>query len=284
MRTGRASNTAMMVAVWRALGDRGLTTVPGFSDPAAAMLLRGSVWGLLLDRIERSARKSASHPSGGFVPWIDSLVLRVAFIDAVLAETRAPQVVILGAGLDTRAWRLAALKGVRVFEVDHPATQSFKRARAGKLGTPLAELTYVPIDFTRDDLAITLRAAGFDPSVPTAWVWEGVTMYLGDQALRGTLAAIRGLSAPGSRLVAHYHEPEAHRPRGSVVRKLLFSLLGEPQIGLRTAATMTRELELKGFRILEDAGLEEQAARVGTQASAHARLRVSRIAVATVQA
>lgn len=272
----------MMVAVWRALGDRGITSVPGFSDPAAAKLLQGTIWARILDHLEPKARSSMSTPSRGFLPWIDSLILRVAFIDEVLRETSARQVVILGAGLDTRSYRLEALRGARVFEVDFPATQRFKRDRAAALGKPLAEIVYVPVDFTRDDLASSLRAAGFDPSLPTAWVWEGVIMYLDDAALRGTLAAVRKLSAPGSRLVAHYHEPEAHKKRGSIVRRLIFSFLGEPQIGLRTRATIDDELARGGFRVLEDAGLDEQASRVGTNASAHARLRVSRIAVAAV--
>jgi methyltransferase (TIGR00027 family) len=271
----------MMVAVWRALADRGITTVPGFSDPAAAKLIEGTIWARMLKRFEAKARASTSHPSGGFLPWVDSLILRVAFIDAVLAETKPRQVVILGAGLDTRSWRLETLRGARVFEVDFPATQAFKRDRAARLGAPIADLVYVPVDFTRDDLAASLRAAGFDPKVPTAWVWEGVIMYLDDAALRSTLAAVAKLSAKGRRLVAHYHEPEAKRP-SFALRRWIFSFLGEPQIGLRTRATIDDELERAGFHVLEDAGLDEQAARVGTKAGAHARLRVSRIAVATI--
>jgi methyltransferase (TIGR00027 family) len=267
--------------VWRALGDRGITTVPGFSDPAAAKLLEGTIWARILRRIEPKARASMTHPSGGFLPWIDSLLLRVAFIDAVLAEAKPRQVVILGAGLDTRSWRLEALRGARVFEVDFPATQAFKRNRVSRIGEPIADVVYVPVDFTRDDLASSLRGAGFDPATPTVWIWEGVIMYLDDAALRGTLAAIRKLSAPGSRLVAHYHEPEGRR-RGFMLRRWIFSFLGEPQIGLRTRATMDDELERAGFHVLEDAGLDEQAARVGTKASPHARLRVSRIAVASI--
>jgi len=270
----------MMVAFWRSLADGGATTVPGFSDPAARKLLDGPIWTRMLARAEASAKKSAGDRTKGFVPWIDSLVMRVAFIDALLREAQPRQVVILGAGLDTRAWRLEALRGARVFEVDHPATQAYKRERAPRLGVPMAEVRYVAIDFVRDELEAKLRASGYEVDVPTVWVWEGVIMYLDDDALRKTLGAIHRLSAPGSRLLAHYHEPEPTR-RGGHLRKLVFSALGEPQIGLRSAQTMASELTRAGFTIVEDAGLDEQAARVGAVPPSNAPLRVSRIAVAS---
>jgi methyltransferase (TIGR00027 family) len=283
MRHGRASWTAMMVAFWRSLADLGVTTVADFHDPKARLLLDGPVWRFML----RRAGAKAADPAGEFAakmrPWIDGIVLRVAFIDDVLARSGARQVVMLGAGLDTRAWRLEALRGARVFEVDHPDTQSYKRARAARLGAPVAEVRYVPVDFTRDDVAAALKAAGHDADAPTAWVWEGVVMYLGDDALRATLRAVRALSAPGSTLIVHYHEPEA-TASGSAVRRLMFSWLGEPQIGLRRREVLRDELARAGFRVTEDADLAAQAARVGAAATGAeaTRLRVSRIAVAEV--
>jgi methyltransferase (TIGR00027 family) len=281
MRTGRASLTAMMVAFWRALADLGVTTVPGFSDPMARRLLDGPVWRYMLRRAGALLVDPRADFAAKMRPWVDGIVLRVAFIDAVIADAGARQVVVLGAGLDTRAWRLEALRGARVFEVDHPATQAYKRERAAGLGAPLAGVTYVPVDFTRDDLAAALRSAGHDASAPTAWAWEGVTMYLDAAALRSTLAAVRRLSAPGSVLAAHYHEPEA-TPSMSLARKLIFSWMGEQQVGLRSRAVMRDELVRAGFRVVEDAGLPEQAARVGAGdgSAADGRLKVSRIAVA----
>jgi methyltransferase (TIGR00027 family) len=269
----------MLVAFWRCLGDLGITTVPHFSDPAARQLLRGRFWRFMAARGEALARNRDGKTARGFAPYVDGIVLRVAFIDAVIAASATRQVVILGAGLDTRAWRLPALRGVRVFEVDHPATQAYKRENAPRLGAPLADLRFVAIDFTRDDLAAVLKAAGYDSNVPTVWVWEGVIMYLDDAALRSTLNAVRRLSAPGSTLIAHYFEPEATES-AATVRKILFSWLGEPQIGLRTRATMRDEITRAGFRMVEDAGVPEQAARVGASAPNNDRVRVSRISVA----
>lgn len=280
MRAGQPSRTAMMVALWRSLADAGVTSVPGFRDPGAAKLLGGRLWPFLQRQLLKACLDPRQPTRARLEPWVDGLILRVAFIDAVLAEVAPRQVVILGAGLDTRAWRLPALRGVPVFEVDHPATQGYKRAHAGVLGAPLADLRYVAVDFTRDDLGRRLREAGHDGALPTLWIWEGVTMYLGDAALRSTLAVVRAGSAPGSRLLVHYHEGEP-RLRARNLRKLMFSLFGEPQIGLRSRQVMRAELTGAGFTLLEDAGLDEQAARVGAAVRAERRLEVSRIMVAT---
>jgi methyltransferase (TIGR00027 family) len=274
---GRPSRTAMMVACWRALADRGVTSIPGFSDPQARELLDGWFWRYMLARGDRIAADPAKRDA--WRPVIDALAMRVAFLDAWVLEAANPQVVILGAGLDTRAWRLAPLRDAHVFEVDHPSTQAYKQAHAGALGAPLGKHTYVPVDFDRDDLATALSAAGHDPTVPTTWVWEGVTLYLDDAAVRGTLDRVRAASAPGSVLLAHYHEPEPDR-RGSAVRRIVFDLVGEPQIGLRSRDAMRALVEAAGFHPVEDAGIAEQAARVGGQPTAFRVARVSRILVA----
>jgi methyltransferase (TIGR00027 family) len=269
----------MLVAYWRVLAELGLTSVPNFSDPAAAKLLDGPFWRLMLRGAHALARNPESELARRLRLNLDGLILRVAFIDAVLRESAARQVVILGAGLDTRAWRLPELRAARVFEVDHPSTQAYKRARVELLGPPFAALSFVSLDFTRDDLASALRAAGHDPGAPTVWIWEGVIMYLNDAALRGTLRAVRQLSAPGSTLIAHYHERESSAT-SVAIRKLLLSALGEPQIGIRSRQTMRAEMARAGFEVVEDAGLPEQAARVGARAPTGSDLQISRIIVA----
>jgi len=279
MREGQASKTAMLVAFLRAMGHLGLTSVRGFSDPASGQLLSGPFWHMMLRRAERLSRSPDSAARRNRVAHVDGLVLRVAFIDALIAERRPRQVVIVGAGLDTRAWRLTALTGVPLFEVDHPDTQAYKTRHAARLGASLAQLRYVPVDFRCDDLEATLRAYGHDPRVPTLWVWEGVVMYLDDRALDATLAAMRRTSAAGSTLLVHYHEREPHWHE-RLLRFLALALVGEPQVGLRDPATMHRALARAGFHLEEDAGVPEQAVRVGVPADVHVHLRVSRISVA----
>lgn len=269
----------MLVALWRTMADRGVTSVPGFSDPAAHHMLHGGFWSRALRWLEPVMADPSSEKAQKFRPWVDMLALRVAFIDAVLAELACPQVVILGAGMDTRVWRLQVLRDAAVYEVDHPATQAIKRARAAEAGPPLVNPTYVAVDFGRDDLAERLKASGVDPTLPTAWVWEGVIMYLDDAALRGTLRAVRALSAPGSTLIAHYHEPDPTRS-GRTIRTILLGWFGEPQIGMRPPERMQAEIRDAGLTVLEDADLDAQVARVGGIAPVDARARCSRMLVA----
>jgi O-methyltransferase involved in polyketide biosynthesis len=104
-------------------------------------------------------------------------------------------------------------------------------------------------------------------------------MYLDDAALRSSLGTIRQRSAAGSILAAHYHEPEASQSQKRL-RSLLFSGLGEPQIGLRTQDVMRTEIERAGLRVIEDAGIPEQAARVGADITVNPRVYISRVLVA----
>lgn len=286
MRRGRASTTAKIVAYWRVMGDLGVTTVPGFSDPTARAMLEGSGWKRAIEWAEKLARDPNNPTRAGMLPHLDMIMLRVAFIDAVISERKPKQVVILGAGLDTRAFRLEALRNVRVIEIDHPDTQAYKRQRAAALGAPLAQLSFASVDFTRvaedtPPLTAAVTAAGFDPHTPTLWLWEGVIMYLRDAALRDTLGELRALSAPGSTLIAHYHEPSPPTLRG-FVKLAVLSVIGEPQHGLRRRDAMHREIERAGFRVLEDAGLPEQAARFGIATPNRPEAQVSRILVASV--
>lgn len=126
------------------------------------------------------------------------LALRVAYLDRLvsLATDRlgARQVVVLGAGYDTRAARLPRA-GVRYFEVDHPETQAAKRARLAALpGYPVDAATYAPCDFEREDPIAQLRAAGLSTREPTLVLWEGVVPYLTEAAVRATATTLaRGL-------------------------------------------------------------------------------------------
>jgi methyltransferase (TIGR00027 family) len=204
----RASFTAETVALMRALEThRG----PGrrlFSDPHAEPFTRG--------RLRVLARCSRVPGIGGVAAWAydcvagpgprPSAVARTRFIDDVVTG-RAPgvdQLVLLGAGFDTRAHRLPALAGVTTFEVDHPATQARKIAIVAGEGLDARGVVYVPVDFERDRLDDALVASGFDPARPAVFVWEGVTNYLTATAVDATLATLRELAAPGSTLVVTY--------------------------------------------------------------------------------
>jgi methyltransferase (TIGR00027 family) len=111
--------------------------------------------------------------------------------------------VVLGAGLDPRPYRLAdRLEGVRVFEVDHPASQATKRARLRRLlATEPAGVRFVPVDFTRDDVATRLAEAGHDEAAATLFIWSGVSPYLPATAVEATFAWVAAHTSPRTSIV-----------------------------------------------------------------------------------
>ena len=137
---------------------------------------------------------------------------RTRHVDALvgLELARAPaQLAILGAGLDSRAYRMRRLLGTaRVFEVDHPATANWKQMCLRRWGGDYRHVTFVPVDFSTESLAARLSAAGFDFDLPTMFLWEGVTYYLDEAALRQTMAVLE-TAAAGSSLVFDFIDRDA---------------------------------------------------------------------------
>ncbi len=138
----------------------------------------------------KDGHEIASRLSERFPPMELWLGLRVAYLDRLVHmavdSLNVRQVVILGAGYDTRAARLPRA-GVRFFEVDHPATQAAKREQLGKLdGYPIEAATYVSCNFEREDPIERLAANGFSTSEPAIVIWEGVVPYLSEAAVRAT--------------------------------------------------------------------------------------------------
>ena len=174
-----------------------------------------------------------------------------------MRDTNAAQVVILGAGLDGRAWRMPELADATVFEVDHPDTQRDKRTRAASLRPFARDVRFVSVDFTKDSLADALAAAGHDPSVPTTWIWEGVVMYLTRKEIEATMKVVAARSAPSSTLAIVY---VARSPLywlvGFLVRRL-----GEPFRSAFTAAQMASLLEPFGFDVVLDEDVPTAAKR-----------------------
>jgi methyltransferase (TIGR00027 family) len=179
-----------------------------FADPLAAVLLG--------DRAEELIgyhRLHGTHPV--LVGARVQVTCRSRYAEDVLARASGggvSQYVILGAGLDSFAYRGGLLAGrVRVFEVDHPASQEVKRAALAAAGIEVPDsVRYVPADLARDPLGGCLDAAGFDASLPAVVSWLGVTMYLSAEAVAETMTAVARL-APGTELIADYLLPEGER-------------------------------------------------------------------------
>ncbi|MFI5959655.1 class I SAM-dependent methyltransferase [Cryptosporangium sp. NPDC051539] len=198
MRKG-GSRTAVHVALFRAL-ESARPADRLFVDPYASRFLtpgyRAVAWAARLPPVgRRLERYIDSRWSGG--PR-GSAVVRTRLIDDWMTAAGAQQALVLGAGFDSRAHRLPALRDAAVFEVDHPATQAVKRRRLP------GRVVFVPVDFLRDDLGAALVGAGFDSGARTVVVWEGVTNYLTESAVDATLRSVVGLVPVGSQIVFTY--------------------------------------------------------------------------------
>jgi methyltransferase (TIGR00027 family) len=171
------------------------------------------------------------------------MVARTVAIDADLRNATVTQVVILGAGLDGRAWRMRELATSLVFEVDHPDSQHQKRQRVASLTLAAREVRFVPLDFRLGNLAYALEAAGHNPHLPTAWLWEGVVMYLDRDEIETTLRIVEDRSAPGSRLIVAYHQPAWML----LLLAVIVRRLGEPIRTVLTPHQMREMLARYGF-------------------------------------
>ena len=267
-----SSFTAETMALQRAFESHRSPATRLFEDPYADEFLHGPlrvisrasrlpVVGTAIPRLYDAIAGPGPRPSA---------IARTRLIDDVMSGIgpEIGQIVILGAGFDSRAYRLGALSGRTVFEVDHPATQATKRTivdRLARTGADLGDVVYVAVDFERDALDERLETDGFDRRVPSLFLWEGVTNYLTAAAVDQTLATIRSLSAAGGVLVFTYvhagvldgsvHFPEARRWLQGVERA------GEPwTFGLRPDE-LDAFLDVRGYTLVSD----ESTAEAGTR-------------------
>ena len=191
------------------------------------------------------------NPSPAMVTFMLS---RTRYIDEVFLDelaNGARQVVILGAGFDSRAYRFKERLGsVRFFEVDYGPTQEYKKRRLQEIfGSVPKHIQYVPIDFNRDDLGTQLRKHGYAPNRRTLFIWEGVTMYLPVTGIRSTLRTIRDNAAPGSTVVFDYllsSHPAINDPKSRG------ALWGEPWIFGFDGNGATDFVRAEGLEVVED--------------------------------
>lgn len=189
-----------------------------------------------------------------------SIIARTRFIDDCLEECISEgveQVVILGAGYDSRAYRFEELSGkARVFEVDHPATQEAKKKRLNKLFGSLPEhVVYVPVDFEKDDLGDRLYSCGYDSRLRSLFIWEGVTMYLDEETIDKTMAFVAQNSGKGSSLIFDYIDKSvtdgANQTEEAKVYRSYLEGTGEPIIYGIDSGTIRGFLHEREFYELE---------------------------------
>jgi methyltransferase (TIGR00027 family) len=198
------------------------------------------------------------------------LVARCQYAEQALSDALQQgvrQLVILGAGLDTFAYRNPhPPQLLQVFEVDHPATQAWKRERLTAAEIPIPEsLRFVAIDFEKDSLADRLPQAGFKTDLPAFFSWLGVSMYLPAETVLGTLKSIANLSAPGSEIVFDYAlAPDQLDPANLAsfqARAGRVAAAGEPWKSTFEPEQLAAELNLAGFTVVDDLGSDGLNAR-----------------------
>ncbi|MEU6582966.1 class I SAM-dependent methyltransferase [Nocardia sp. NPDC046763] len=252
METGRASWTALATAYARAYHQ--LSGEPRvFTDPLAARIL-----GMTADRVGDLDTATLDRP-GGNDPQKRVrryfLGARARFAEEVVAGAvadGATQVVILGAGLDTFGYR-NPYPGLRVFEVDHPDTQEWKRERLAQAGIEIPEsLTFVPVNFETGTLAAGLAAAGFDRERSAVFVWLGVVMYLTQEAIEGTLRFIAGQGQPVHVVLDYLSGGSTDEERAAVrARAERIAAMNEPWLSFFEPEEIENLLRSVGFDTVE---------------------------------
>jgi len=249
MRDGAGSDTAIFTALQRA-AHQILDDLPRIlDDPIAVGLVPGSTEEAIRNTAEELQRPAIKLLRSTFA--FRSRFAEDALRDAV--DAGAHQFVLLGAGFDTFPYRQPPWsKALRIFEVDHPSSQAFKKRRLEALGiVPPTNVTYCPVDFENVSLEAGLRTASFDEAQPALFSWLGVTQYLTRDAVRGTLEFVRGLAA-GTQIVFEVLVPDSMLPETE--RKVATfaadasAARGEPWLSRFTPEEMRALLAELGYR------------------------------------
>jgi len=265
MENSKASRTAQGTAFFRAIESTRPERERVCFDPVAKKFLGPSV------RLAGTSRRIAALwyallKRQGLGHMYGEVVTRTKYIDDRLEESLhsgIEQVIILGAGYDSRACRFDNRAGrVRFFELDHPATQVLKRrALARARGPEPAGVTYVPIDFGKDDLASRLLEAGYQETRLTFFIWEGVTMYLKPDSIDETLRFVAGRSPRGSSIVFNYviRSRDGSAVDDKNVKQTLERMrkMGEPVVFGLLESNVKDFLEARGFGSVQNAPCAE---------------------------
>ena len=262
MNTGQPSRTAIVAAGYRA-AHQACEGASIFSDPHALA-------SLVKDGSAIVSALSAPGPHGAMRLF---MAARSRFAEDHIAQAVArgvKQLVILGAGLDTFSIRNPhASAGLKVHEVDRPASQAWKRARLAEAGlTPPASTSFVAINFETQKLGPVLADAGVDLQAPVFFMWLGVVPYLTRDAVLATLNLIATI--PGAEVVFDYSEPLEHFPpdRRMQIEELArrAAAIGEPWLSHFDPAELSVLLHAAGFNTVEDITIPDIADRyLGTK-------------------
>jgi methyltransferase (TIGR00027 family) len=277
MRANRPSFTAEIVAIARALATDELTP---HGKAARAILPRSAR--ALVGLLEASFAKR--HLPALARELIDHIALRCAILDTEIEKAIARelmQVVILGAGLDTRAHRLGCLADADVIEVDHPSSQAAKQKTARGLPQRARSLRYVAVDFEREALSTRLLQHGYDKSRPSVFVLEGVVPYLAREAIAETLTQIGDLAAPGSSLLLTYVPDGADwYERTRWLSDFVLNVAGEPLRSPLPREAIHAMVVRAGLRVASDSAPFEWVQALGKRVEGAEPIELERLLIA----
>ena len=232
MRADQASITAERNSFVRAAEKYEPRSLRLFNDPYAHIFLGDDLSRILISARKRNELLESWEKAAPGV--CGSVLVRTRFIDDCLLSCLTKgikQLVILGAGYDTRPYRFKKLlDGITVFEVDYPSTQEIKRSRLSRsLRSHFCPVEFVPIDFQRQNVAQVLAEHGYDPSLKTLFIWEGVTYYLTSQAVYAMLHFMAKHSGVNSTVVFDFFTPAVaegtcHLPESIAMRAALANM------------------------------------------------------------
>lgn len=267
MKDNQVSLTAIMTAYIRAY--HAMYDNPKIFNDFLAYRLIPEERRVLIEQGLATALQSKNHPDQAASSpdrAAFKIILQVMGLPNVLSRARytednlekavkqwVKQYVILGAGMDTFAFRRPEMvEKLQVFEVDHPATQAFKRSRLAELGWKQpARLHFVPVDFTKEHLAAALTRTSYEPNTLSLFSWLGVTMYLTRKEVSATLHSITDISPAGSSVIFDYFVPGKADPHTKEMWEDLRQI-GEPIKTVFDPSTLAAYLARLGLRLNED--------------------------------
>jgi methyltransferase (TIGR00027 family) len=276
------SRTALATSLMRALHAR-RDPSPLLDDPWGDRLVpqsdRDRFEQRILARMDSDARAAALRAPGSIVD--DFLLTNVAYPGVVIRSRYAEdalkeatnrgirQYVLIGAGFDSLALRRPAFaETLEIFEIDHPATQTFKIQRIRDCGISLPpSVHFVPADLANEDLAAALARCSFRRDEPTFFSWLGVTVYLTRAANLATLRAVANLGAPGSELVFTYVDQNEFASGGSRslgdANAMAVATMGEPYLSGFDPKEIASDLMRTGLELIEDLDGQQMSERYG---------------------
>ncbi len=270
MKPDSASKSGLAAAAVRAIESYRPEKERLFEDRFARRFLP-PVWRGIIELLRLPGLGSAvlAMRERQFPGVMGNLFCRTRFIDDALRDALGEgldQVVILGAGFDSRAYRIPGMEQTSVFEVDHPAPQAEKQARLKRmLGTLPSHVTFVPIDFDRQQLEDVMAAAAFRTGARTFFIWEGVTQYITAEAVDATFRYVSRAAATGSEIVFTYIRRGIvdGSARSAADQKLVSVLqrVGMPWVFGLDPTELAQYLAERGLKLIKDVGASGYQAR-----------------------